>query len=423
MHDIKFIRDDPAGFDAGLKRRGLPQQSQMILELDNAWRQAQQKLEETLAKRNAGSVEIANLKKSNQPTSEAMAMLQELKNTISQLEEASTKKKTKLDEWLATLPNLPDSSVPDGKDAKDNVEIRKYGEPIELSFPIKSHDELGIDLNMMDLETAAQVAGARFVFLRKDLARLERALAQFMLDTHIGDFGYEETSPPLLVRSKTVYGTGQLPKFASDLFQTTDQRWLIPTAEVCLTSQMMGQVYHIKDLPKRYVALTPCFRSEAGAAGKDTKGILRQHQFWKVELVSITTAESSEEELERMTHCAETILQKLQLPYRTIILSSGDMGFAAKKTYDIEVFMSAQANYREISSCSNVGDFQARRLQGRYKDNDGVVKFLHSLNGSGLAVGRTLAAVMENYQDKQGNINIPTILQPYMNGLKKIVKA
>ena len=351
-----------------------------------------------------------------------MKRLQELKIKIPLLEEKATAEKIKLDACLATLPNLPDDDVPTGKDEHDNVELRRHGTVRAFSFTPKPHDQLGEELGMMDFATAATLAGARFVFLRKDVARLERALAQFMLDTHVQEFGYEETSPPLLVRSQTVFGTGQLPKFESDLFKTTDDRWLIPTAEVPLTAQIMNKVYQAEELPKRYVALTPCFRSEAGAAGKDTKGMIRQHQFWKVELVSITTAAESGKELERMTSCAEAILQKLELPYRTIMLCSGDMGFAAKKTHDIEVFVPAQDCYREISSCSNVGDFQARRLQGRYKDKDGNMKFVHTLNGSGLAVGRALVAVMENYQDRDGNIEVPTILQPYMQGLKKIIK-
>ncbi len=422
MHDIKFIRDNPAAFDAGLMRRGLAAQSQTILTLDEAWRKAQRSLEEALAQRNQGSVVIAQLKKNKQPADKEMAALQILKTTIPQLEELAQANQEKLEKILATLPNLPEGSVPEGKDEKDNIEVRKHGTPRTFDFKPKAHDELGEALGMMDFATAAQISGARFVFLRQDLARLERALAQFMLDTQTHDFGYEETSPPLLVRSPTVYGTGQLPKFADDLFHTSDDRWLIPTAEVPLTAQMMGKVYQTSELPKRFVALTPCFRSEAGAAGKDTKGMIRQHQFLKVELVSMTSAENSAAELERMTQCAETILQKLELPYRTIVLCAGDMGFTAKKTYDIEVFMPAQNCYREISSCSNVGDFQARRLQGRYKDKDGMIHFLHSLNGSGLAVGRALVAVMENYQDEDGNITVPTLLQSYMNGSKKIMK-
>ncbi|MDI9313264.1 MAG: serine--tRNA ligase [Hydrotalea sp.] len=422
MHDIKFIRDNPEQFDAGLARRGLAAQSATILAMDETWRRLQRELEELLAARNAGSANIAVLKKSNQPTDDAMAQLQSLKTKIPELEVAAAAQKTKLDEMLAALPNLPEDAVPAGKDEHDNVEIRRQGEARKFSSPPKPHDQLGEDLAMMDFTTAANVAGARFVFLRQDLARLERALAQFMIDTHFTEFGYEETSPPLLVRSNTVYGTGQLPKFADDLFKTTDDRWLIPTAEVPLTAQIMGRVYQADELPKRYVALTPCFRSEAGAAGKDTKGMIRQHQFWKVELVSITTAEQSNDELERMTACAEHILQKLQLPYRTMLLCSGDMGFAAKKTYDIEVFVPAQNCYREISSCSNVGDFQARRLHGRYKDKDGTMKFVHTLNGSGLAVGRALVAVMENYQSSDGGVDVPAVLQPYMAGMAKIIK-
>ena len=422
MHDIKTLRDNPAAFDKGLGRRGLAPVGAEILAVDENWRKLQRELEESLAARNAGSAKIAELKKSKQPAEGEMKQLQELKVKIPALEEKANAEKTKLDEWLATLPNLPEDDVPTGKDEHDNVELRRHGMVRAFSFTPKPHDQLGEELGMMDFETAATLAGARFVFLRKDLARLERALAQFMLDTHVQEFGYEETSPPLLVRPHTVFGTGQLPKFESDLFKTTDDRWLIPTAEVPLTAQIMNKVYQAEELPKRYVAFTPCFRSEAGAAGKDTKGMIRQHQFWKVELVSITTADQSSKELERMTNCAEAILQKLELPYRTIMLCSGDMGFAAKKTHDIEVFVPAQDCYREISSCSNVGDFQARRLQGRYKDKDGNMKFVHTLNGSGLAVGRALVAVMENYQDQDGNIDVPTLLQPYMQGLKKIVK-
>lgn len=431
MHDIKLIREQPEVFDAGMNKRGLPAMATEILALDKKWRQAQLELEQALAKRNELSALVATAKKSGK-SGEAEQLIQSvaaLKTQIPLLEQAVTATKIPLDEILASLPNLPHASVPVGRDEKSNQEIRQWGKIKKITNALP-HDELGAALtadgvSQMDFITAANISGARFVFLRKDLARLERALAQFMLNTHIDQFGYEEVSPPLLVTNHTVFGTGQLPKFADDLFQTTDGRWLIPTAEVSLTAQMVDGLWQESVLPKRYVAHTPCFRSEAGAAGKDTKGMIRQHQFWKVELVSLTAAENSEQELERMTNAAETILQRLELPYRLVLLCSGDMGFAAQKTYDLEVFLPAQNCYREISSCSNVGDFQARRLNGRYRANNPqkTAKFLHSLNGSGLAVGRALVAVMENYQESNGDIVVPSVLLPYMNGLKKIVRG
>jgi seryl-tRNA synthetase len=328
-----------------------------------------------------------------------------------------------LNEALAALPNIPLEDVPVGEDEDDNVLVREWGEKPAFDFTPKEHFDIGEALDQMDFETAAKLSGSRFAVLRRDLARMERALAAFMLDLHTEEFGYTEVLPPFLVRDDAMFGTGQLPKFADDLFHTEDGYWLIPTAEVSLTNLVREEILAADDLPMRFTAWTPCFRAEAGAAGKDTRGLIRQHQFSKVELVSIAAPEHSLDELERMTACAEEILKRLDLPYRILTLCTGDMGFAARKTYDIEVWLPGQERYREISSCSVCGEFQARRMNARYRAGDKDLHFVHTLNGSGLAVGRTMVAILENCQESDGSVRVPEALQPYMNGLKRIETA
>jgi seryl-tRNA synthetase len=430
VFDIKWIRDNPAAFDAGLKRRGLQPMSAKLLELDEARRAHLTKLQEAQSRRNAASKEIGKAKASKDEATaqKLMAEVAELKEFIQGGEEEERQLEAKLRDELSGIPNLPLDEVPDGKDEKDNVEVRKVGAPTEFDFKAKQHFELGEALGLMDFETAAKISGARFVVLKGALARLERALAAFMLDLHTAPEkddrgGYSENIVPLLVKDQAAYGTGNLPKFAEDLFQTTNDYWLIPTAEVALTNLVREEILDEDQLPMRVTAHTPCFRSEAGAAGKDTRGMIRQHQFSKVELVSITTPEESLAEHERMTACAEEVLKRLKLPYRTIVLCTGDMGFASQKTYDIEVWLPGEQTYREISSCSVCGDFQARRMMARYRPKGSKeVRFVHTLNGSGLAVGRTLIAVMENYQEADGSIRVPEALVSYMGGLKKIEK-
>ncbi|MEM7070129.1 MAG: serine--tRNA ligase [Pseudomonadota bacterium] len=420
MHDIKMIRNDPDGFDKALAKRGLAPIAQQCLALDESYRDALTKMQDLQNLRNKTSKQIGLMRKNNEDNAEVVAEMQQVKSKIEMIEKRQKELAGALSKILEELPNVPADDVPFGKDEHDNIELRKWGTIPHFDFVVKRHFELGEQLGMMDFETAANLSGSRFVVLRKDLARLERALSNFMMDMHIEQHGYQEVIPPVLVRSQTVYATGQLPKFADDLFMTSDDRWLIPTAEVSLTAQMMGQTIDEDHLPHRYCAWTPCFRREAGAAGKDTRGMLRQHQFSKVEMVSITTPENSYQELERMTRCAETILEKLNLAYRTIILCTGDMGFGAAKTYDIEVWLPGENTYREISSCSNCVDFQARRMQARLKGKHRKGQYVHSLNGSGLAVGRTLIAVLENYQQSDGSIVIPDILKPYMGGMDRI---
>ncbi len=508
MHDIKAIRDNPEAFNAGLKRRGIFGEgegkfsAEAILKLDEVRRAHVTRLQDAQARRNAASKEIGAAKKAKDEATAArlMAEVNALKETLSTGEDEEKRLTAEIEALLAVIPNMPLAEVPDGKDEHDNKEVRTVGDPkavpaATLNAP-KQHFELGEALGLMDFETAAKVSGARFVFLKGGLARLERALAQFMLDIHTEEFGYTEVNPPLLVRDEAAYGTGNLPKFENDLFQTAhslsdvldgyfgagvlstrllaklnpglaryiegsnqstdlsdglvairesgaakalratmefmrtgDRLWLIPTAEVSLTNLVREQILDEDALPKRFTAWTPCFRSEAGAAGRDTRGMIRQHQFSKVELVSVTTPEKSLEEHERMTVCAETILKRLGLPFRTMLLCTGDMGFASQKTYDIEVWLPGQNTYREISSCSVCGDFQARRMGARYRPGPvagGQPKgpqYLHTLNGSGLAVGRTLIAVMENYQQADGSIAIPEALRPYMGGKERITKA
>jgi seryl-tRNA synthetase len=424
MHDIRAIRDDPAAFDLALARRGLPARSPEILALDAGRRATQTRLQELQQKRNELSAEVGRAKSRGEDAAGLMAQVQRLKDEMAAAEAAAAEADAALDRLLATIPNLPAADVPDGADETANREIRRWGNLRNFDFPIKQHFEIGEALGLMDFETAAKLAGARFVLLKGPLARLERALAAFMLDLHTREFGYTEIVPPYLVRDETAYGTGQLPKFAEDLFRTTDGRWLIPTAEVPLTNIVAGTILGEAALPLRFTAYTPCFRSEAGAAGKDTRGMIRQHQFSKVELVSIAHPDRSEAEHERMTSCAEEVLKRLGLPYRVIVLCTGDMGFASRKTYDIEVWLPGQDTYREISSCSNCGDFQARRMKARFRpagEKKGT-RFLHTLNGSGLAVGRTLVAILENYQEADGSVRIPEALRPYMNGVETITR-
>jgi seryl-tRNA synthetase len=426
MHDIKWIRENPETFDRGLKRRGLEPQSARLLAIDEGRRAVIQKLELAQARRNAASKEIgqAKAKKDEARAQALMAEVTELKTAIPAMEAEEKAVSKRLDETLAEIPNLPLDEVPDGNDAEDNVEHHRFGAKRNYAVPPKQHFDLGEALRQMDFETAAKLSGARFVVLMKSLARLERALGQFMLDVHTGDHGYAEVNPPLLVQDQVMFGTAQLPKFADDQFRTTTGHWLIPTAEVPLTNLARDSILDEDALPMRLTALTPCFRAEAGAAGKDTRGMIRQHQFTKVELVSITTPEESKDEHERMLSCAEEVLRRLDLHYRVMTLCTGDMGFASQKTYDIEVWLPGQNMYREISSCSICGEFQARRMAARYRTKEGrAVRHVHTLNGSGVAVGRALIAVMENYQEADGSIVVPEILQPYMGGLKKIERA
>jgi seryl-tRNA synthetase len=459
MHDIKSIRDNPQAFDAGLKRRGLEPMAGPLLAIDERRRVAILKSEQAQARRNSASKEIGEAKKAKDDARAAalMAEVTELKTTMPQLEAAAKAADEELASELAAIPNLPLDEVPDGVDEHGNVVRHHFGAVRNYSFAPKPHDELGGALGFMDFETAAKLSGARFVVLKKGLARLERAIGQFMLDLHTNEHGYSEVNPPLLVRDHVMFGTGQLPKFKEDQFYARrmlseeelqdrismaeavagentrplqkfivpdrDLYWLIPTAEVPLTNLVRESIIDEKQLPMRLAALTPCFRAEAGAAGRDTRGMIRQHQFTKVELVSVTTPEGSKDEHERMLACAEEVLRQLDLHYRVMTLCAGDMGFAAQKTYDIEVWMPGQGEggaFREISSCSVCGDFQARRMDARYRGPDGKPRFVHTLNGSGTAVGRALIAVMETYQQENGSIAVPDVLQPYMGGLKVV---
>jgi seryl-tRNA synthetase len=452
MLDLKWIRENPKDFDAGLARRGLPPMSAEVLTRDEERRANTKALQDMQARRNAASKEIGKAKGKGGDPTKAEALMTEvagLKDKIA----AGEQRERELDEQMKTLlsgiPNLLSPDVPDGRDETENVELRRWGAPRDFKeegFEPKQHFEIGEALGLMDFEVAAKISGARFTVLKGGLARLERALGQFMLDVQTGEHGYTEVNPPLLVRSDAMFGTAQLPKFEEDQFWAvsgellgTDDdivarirggRWgMIPTAEVPLTNLVRESIVPEADLPYRFTALTPCFRAEAGAAGKDTRGMIRQHQFYKVEMVSITTPDQSPAEHERMTNCAEEILKRLALPYRVVVLCSGDTGFASRKTHDIEVWLPGQNAYREISSCSNCGDFQARRMQARYRPKDpgsksgaGAkdVQFVHTLNGSGLAVGRALIAVMENYQEEDGGVRVPDALLPYMSGLHRI---
>ncbi len=426
MHDIKAIRENPAAFDAGLARRGLPAQSPALLAIDAQRRDLLTKLQDAQNRRNALSKDVGEaMKKGDKARAEEIkAEVAKLKDFIASGEEQERQIDEQLTAALASIPNIPLADVPDGTDEHGNVEVRRWGARPGFNYEPQQHFDLGEKLGQMDFESAARMAGARFVFMRGGLARMERALGQFMLDRHTGNNGYTECNVPLLVSDKTMFGTAQLPKFVDDQFRTTDGRWLIPTAEVSLTNSVREQVLDEARLPIRLTAYSPCFRAEAGAAGRDTRGIIRQHQFTKVELVSITTPEQSREELERMTGCAEGILQALNLHYRVMRLCTGDMGFGSRMTYDLEVWLPGQGAFREISSCSVCGDFQARRMDARYKPADGKgTRYVHTLNGSGLAVGRTLVAVLENYQNADGSVTVPEVLRPYMGGVTKIVKS
>jgi seryl-tRNA synthetase len=439
MHDIKWIRDNPQAFDGGLKRRGLAPLSASLLAIDERRRAAILASEQAQARRNAASKEIGEAKKAKDET-RAKALMDEvakLKTTLPELEAAAKQADAELTKELAAIPNLPlpAPEVPDGADEHGNVQHHVFGQARDYGFAPKAHDDLGAGLGTMDFETAAKLSGARFVVLKRQLARLERAIGQFMLDLHTNEHGYSEINPPLLVRNDVMFGTGQLPKFEDDQFWAvrgelliepddrlkTERLGLIPTAEVSLTNLVRESIVDEKELPMRLTALTPCFRAEAGAAGRDTRGMIRQHQFSKVELVSITTPETSRDEHERMLACAEEVLRQLDLHYRVMTLCAGDMGFSSQKTYDIEVWMPGQGEggaFREISSCSVCGDFQARRMDARWRGADGKPRFVHTLNGSGTAVGRALIAIMETYQQQGGSIAVPDVLQPYMGGLK-----
>lgn len=415
MHDIKWIREHSEAFDKGLSSRGIAPLSNTILTMDESHRAAVSEMQELQTQRNSLAKEIGQAKASGLDASHLMEKSNHIKTRLPELEHQEKVLREELHTLLMSIPSIPYHEVPVGKDEAANQEIRRFGVPRSFDFTPLPHYELGEALGWMDFERAAKMSGSRFVILRSQLAKLERALANFMLDIHTAEFGYQEVSPPTLVRSNALYGTGQLPKFEEDQFKTTSDYYLIATSEIPLTNMVSDEIIPEELLPLRFTAHTPCYRQEAGAAGRDTRGMIRVHQFSKVELVSITSAEESSQEHERMVKCAETILQRLELPYRTMVLSTGDMGFSAKKTYDLEVWLPSQETYREISSCSNCGDFQARRMNARYRDGAGNIHFAHTLNGSGLAVGRTLVAVLENYQQKDGSILVPEALKPYMN--------
>lgn len=425
MHDIKSIRENPDAFDAGLARRGMESQAAKLVALDADYRAVLTENQQAQARRNEASKAIgaAMAAKDAEKADALKAEVATLKTRLAELDDKERVLGEALNDLLAALPNIPAADVPQGADEADNVELARWGTPRSFDFTPKEHADLGPALGL-DFEAGAKLSGARFTVLRGQMARLQRALAQFMLDTQTQEAGYSETAVPLLVRDEAVFGTGQLPKFAEDLFQTTDGRWLIPTAEVSLTNIVRDSIMDASALPVRMTALTPCFRSEAGAAGRDTRGYIRQHQFEKVELVSITTPDQSDAEHERMTAAAEAILQKLDLPYRKVLLCSGDMGFTARKTYDLEVWLPGQDAYREISSCSNCGDFQARRMNARFRpEGEKATQFVHTLNGSGLAVGRTLVAILENYQQADGSVTVPSTLLSYMGGIDTLTPA
>jgi len=422
MHDIRAIREDAASFDAAMARRRLEAASQALITADEHRRAATLELQNLQTARNALAKRIGEAKRAKLDTADIEAEGAALRDSMEKLQADVPSFEMLLREKIASLPNILDADVPDGRDEADNVTLKTSGTIKNFSFTPKQHFEIGEALGQMDFANAAKIAGSRFTILRGGLARLERALAQFMLDVHTTEHGYTETTVPLLVNDATMFGTGQLPKFADDLFKTTDGRWLIPTAEVSLTNLAAGEILPLAKLPMRLAALTPCFRAEAGAAGRDVRGMLRQHQFPKVEMVSITHPDASDAEHERMTQCAETILERLELPYRRVLLCAGDTGFSAAKTYDLEVWLPGQGMYREISSCSNTRAFQARRMNARFREADGkTIGFVHTLNGSGVAVGRALIAVLENYQNEDGSVTVPHVLLPYMSGLQTII--
>ncbi len=426
MHDLKTIRENAADFDAALARRGVEPVAATILALDEENRSIATRLQEGQARRNEASKAIGKAKgQGDEEAAQAlMAEVSELKASLPALEEQGREVSGKLRDALAVLPNLPAADVPEGADEEDNVEVERWGTPRSFDFKPREHSDIGVPLGL-DFETAAEMSGARFAFLRGQMARLQRAIGQYMLDQQTMENGFQECAPPVLVRDEAMFGTGQLPKFSEDSFQTTDGRWLIPTAEVSLTNSVRGQILNEAQLPIRLTALTPCFRSEAGSAGKDTKGLIRQHQFEKVEMVAIVHPDESDAEHERMTEAAESILKALELPYRKMLLCTGDMGATARKTYDLEVWLPGQDTYREISSVSTCGEYQARRMNARFRA-EGETKgtqFVHTLNGSGLAVGRTLVAVVENYQQEDGSVIVPDALKPYMGGIEKLEPA
>jgi len=425
MHNIKYIRNNPKQFEKLMKRRGISLNSSEILDIDNDIRSYQTKMQVLQEKRNKASKDIGILISQGADISSLKKNISDYKSDLTIMDEKVKDLNLKLNNLLIELPNSLEDDVPEGKSEEENQFIKAWGEKPQFSFNPLDHVEIGEKLNQMDFKRGVKISGSRFVLLRGQLALLERALSTFMIETHLNDDEFEEISPPFLVKEHALFGTGQLPKFSDDLFHTTDNRWLIPTAEVPLTNIVSNEIIDKNNLPLRFVANTPCFRSEAGAAGSDTRGMIRQHQFSKVEMVFVTHPTKSNEELEYLVSCAEKILQKLKLPYRVMMLCSGDVGFSAKKTYDLEVWLpgqnSGQGLYREISSCSNCGDFQARRMNAKFKDKvSNEIDFLHTLNGSGLAVGRTMIAILENYQQKDGSIVIPDALLPYMRGLKKI---
>jgi seryl-tRNA synthetase len=417
MHDLRWIRENPEEFDRGLARRGLPPRADEVLALDTEWRALETTAQEAQATRNRLSREVGNAKKRGEPVDELLGQIARGKHVEAAAAANAAEVRRRIDDQLASLPNLPAPEVPDGPDETANRELRRHAEPPRFNFDPLAHQAIGEKLRLMDFASAAKLSGSRFVVLKGALARLERAIAQFMLDLHTREFGYTEIAPPYLVRDETAFGTGNLPKAAEDMFRTTNGLWLIPTAEMPLTNLVAGEILDEAALPLRFTAWTPCFRSEAGAAGKDTRGMIRMHQFNKVELVSITRPEDSAAEHERMTGCAEEVLKRLGLAYRVVLLSTGDMGFAARKTYDIEVWLPGQNSYREISSCSDCGPFQAQRMKARYRPADGKgTRPVHTLNGSALAVGRTMIAILENFQLHDGTVRIPEVLQPYMGG-------
>jgi seryl-tRNA synthetase len=415
MHDIKFIRENKELFDQGMRDKGIHPCAEEILFIDSIARENIKKVQDLQHRRNEIAKEMSILESSSDDFGKLKEEGYEIKHKIHVLEKQKDEAAEKLEHFLVTLPNIPDQDVPYGENEEANKIVRTIGQPKAFGFTARSHYDIGEALGMMDFETAAKISGSRFVILKKDFARLERALASFMLDIHSKEFGYEEIMPPALVLEETMFKAGQLPKFDEDSFKTTNGYRLIPTSEVPLVCMAADKIIAEHELPLRYVGYTQCFRSEAGSAGRDTKGMMRQHQFSKVELISLTAPKDSKNELERMTNAAETVLQRLDLPYRTMLLCSQDMGFCAQKTYDIEVWLPHENRYREISSCSNCGEFQARRMKARYKSLiDGKNHFVHTLNGSGLAVGRTMVAIIENYQNEDGSISIPSKLQPYM---------
>ncbi|MET3854587.1 serine--tRNA ligase [Rhizobium sp. OAE497] len=426
MLDIKWIRENPEALDAALAKRGAEALAQSLVALDEKRRSAVQKAQDLLSRRNAASKEIgaAMAQKNSELAEKLKAEVADIKVTLPAAEEEERQLSAELNDVLSRVPNVPFDDVPVGADESGNVVTRTIGEKPRWNHAPKEHFEIGESLGYMDFDRATKLSGSRFTVLTGPLARLERALGQFMIDLHTGEHGYTEVSSPLMVRDEAMFGTGQLPKFADDLFKTTDGRWLIPTAEVTLTNLVSAEILEQEKLPLRFTALTPSFRSEAGSAGRDTRGMLRQHQFWKCELVSITDAESAVAEHERMTACAEEVLKRLGLHFRTMTLCTGDMGFGARKTYDLEVWLPGQNTFREISSCSVCGDFQGRRMDARYRaKGEKGTKFVHTLNGSGTAVGRCLIAVLENYLNEDGSVTIPDVLLPYMGGLKKIERA